>query len=470
MFMTLRAPYSGLLLGLVLVTSCTSPSTTTLTETEIHPTTFAVKVADDRLSRYSIEELRDILKKRRQKTVYTDSNLKTLNDVSESHIIDALRAREKVIYGTDRRRDYFDISHPLILAASNSVLAFVPPAKYALSQNGLSLLTRPLGAVMGLCSGEPFFDQPTAPVCTGFVIGENLVASAGHCISENWRAYRLVFGFRAQRSNDENALSVVKYKTAFLSEDVFSITDIVARVEEPDGLDYSVVRVDRPITGHSALALNVSKPLRPGDGVYVLGYPSGLPLKLGDDAAVRQVSDRGLFTANLDTFAGNSGSPVFNASSHEVEGILVRGDTDYKSKGSCNVSMVCPNDGCTGETATSVEKLKNLLARSKARPTENSLQPFSKVFTSEPKLSGVGKRFSSEYEISSEPAPAGYQIKNYTFSLEGDRTCGNWASCNAQVVGDRVVFRFALQGHDDWLPPGQTLSRGHLVVTYGPPQ
>ena len=47
-----------------------------------------------------------------------------------------------------------------------------------------------------------------------------------------------------------------------------------------------------------------------------------------------------------------SGSPVFNSDTHEVEGILVRGETDFVTQGSCRVSLVCPSSGCRGEDCT----------------------------------------------------------------------------------------------------------------------
>ena len=58
------------------------------------------------------------------------------------------------------------------------------------------------------------------------------------------------------------------------------------------------------------------------------------------------------FVANLDTYGGNSGSPVFNAASYKVEGILVRGENDFVTNGTCYVSLVCPTTGCRGEDVT----------------------------------------------------------------------------------------------------------------------
>lgn len=44
-----------------------------------------------------------------------------------------------------------------------------------------------------------------------------------------------------------------------------------------------------------------------------------------------------------------------------VEGILVRGEADYVSNGTCNVSKVCPSTGCRGEDCTRIAELIDLI-------------------------------------------------------------------------------------------------------------
>ena len=51
----------------------------------------------------------------------------------------------------------------------------------------------------------------------------------------------------------------------------------------------------------------------------------------------------GYFSANLDTYGGNSGSPVFNATDGTVEGILVRGNQDFVINVNCFRSNVLPD-------------------------------------------------------------------------------------------------------------------------------
>jgi hypothetical protein len=73
-----------------------------------------------------------------------------------------------------------------------------------------------------------------------------------------------------------------------------------------------------------------------------MGLPSGLPLKLAGGASVSNNQPAAFVVANLDTYGDNSGSPVFNAATQEVEGILVRGENDFGQQGNCSVSLVCP--------------------------------------------------------------------------------------------------------------------------------
>jgi hypothetical protein len=84
----------------------------------------------------------------------------------------------------------------------------------------------------------------------------------------------------------------------------------------------------------------------------VIGHPCGLPQKYAPGAQVRHNSAGPFFVANLDTYGGNSGSAVFNATNRAVEGILVRGENDFVTNGTCYVSLVCPTTGCRGEDVT----------------------------------------------------------------------------------------------------------------------
>ncbi len=78
-------------------------------------------------------------------------------------------------------------------------------------------------------------------------------------------------------------------------------------------------------------------------------------MKIAGGAKIRSVRDQ-YFIANLDTYGGNSGSAVFNSSTGEVEGILVRGEVDYIFDNGCRRSKKCTNDGCRGEDVTRIKQ------------------------------------------------------------------------------------------------------------------
>ena len=84
----------------------------------------------------------------------------------------------------------------------------------------------------------------------------------------------------------------------------------------------------------------------------MIGYPLGLPAKIAGGAVVRDNSARDFFLSNLDTYAGNSGSAVFNANTLTVEGVLVAGEDDFVDTGGCLRSNRCPDMACSGEIVT----------------------------------------------------------------------------------------------------------------------
>jgi hypothetical protein len=93
-------------------------------------------------------------------------------------------------------------------------------------------------------------------------------------------------------------------------------------------VDYAVIKLDRPVVGRVPLKIRKAGLIANGQRLIVIGNPSGLPTKVTDGNVIR-TDHPSYFGTNLDTFHGNSGSAVINATTGEVEGILVRGKTDY---------------------------------------------------------------------------------------------------------------------------------------------
>lgn len=258
-----------------------------------------------------------------------------------------------VIYGDDNRKDIYDTDNTLFRTLAESTVALFNRVDVIEdgSRKTAKLVTENFGDAFRLCADEPFRDQPSGAFCSGSLVGDDLVMTAGHCVrgSSACSSVRFVFGFAIRQQG------VMPEEVPI--EDVFSCQQVVAREELSNGADYAVIRLDRPVRKYRPLEINRSGDPAPGAPLVVIGHPSGLPTKVSDGARVRDASPDGYFVANLDTYGGNSGSAVINTETGLAEGILVRGEQDFTWRGSCQVSNRCPDDGCRGEDVTKVSSL-----------------------------------------------------------------------------------------------------------------
>jgi hypothetical protein len=269
------------------------------------------------------------------------------------------KIKERVIYGEDHRKDIYQIEDPQIKKLAEATVALVLASDLTENSKGKNWIihTENYGERRNLCTEEPFFSQPSAPYCTGFLVGANLIATAGHCIRDldDCRDTKFVFNYK-MLSEDLIDL-VVPAKL------VYGCKNVVKQLLS-SGADYSLVETDRPVQGIEPLRIDRTDKLKVSDPVFVIGHPAGLPAKFDGGANVRSwANDKSYFVANLDTYGGNSGSPVFNANTLEVEGILVRGETDYifDSQKNCSLSNRCLDDECSGEDVTSIAPLLSLI-------------------------------------------------------------------------------------------------------------
>jgi len=270
-----------------------------------------------------------------------------VQDIPTAELVRTAQARQRVIYGVDNRQDLYEVSAAKVKKAADSVVALVKKADLARKADGTyELTTSSYQQDYQLCGSEPFVNQPLGCFCSGFLVAPDVIATAGHCVKskQDLAGMRFVFDFRM--ADAQNA------RTTFPESNVYSGTNVIARALADDGTDYALVRLDRPVTGRKPVAFRTTGKVPATAGLFVIGHPCGLPQKYAPGAKVRDNTPKPFFVANLDTYGGNSGSPVFNASNYKVEGILVRGENDFVSNGTCNVSLVCPSTGCRGEDVT----------------------------------------------------------------------------------------------------------------------
>lgn len=275
-------------------------------------------------------------------------------EVGTDQLVTALAAKEKVIYGVDDRKDFHEFPNDDVKRFAASVAALFSSSDITSNGDKTSTLkTETLAVAQGVCPLETFSSQPVGAFCTGFLVAPDVIATAGHCVNAgNVTTVRFVFGFRMENATT----AVVRINDA----DIYSGAALLGRVEQSAGPDWALVRMDRPAKDRPVLAIRKTGQIAAGAAVSVMGHPSGLPVKYAAGSVVRDNSPAAFFVANLDTYGGNSGSPVFD-DNFVVEGILVRGETDYVSTGTCFVSKVCPSTGCRGEDCTRITEINAVL-------------------------------------------------------------------------------------------------------------
>ena len=234
----------------------------------------------------------------------------------------------KVIYGEDNRIETYEASR-FEQKLAKSTAGMISSIKMIKVGTNYMLPPYTIEKEMGLCKDERFSDQPSAVVCSGFLVGPDLLVTAGHCITTQDDCNKVSWIFDYQVKEKTNKTDIL-----IPAANVYKCGKVIeAKLETTkDGrkIDYSLVRLDRVVKGRKPLKFRTTGKVKLNQDIVVIGHPSGLPQKVAGGAKVLLNDKENYFQTNLDTFGGNSGSAVFNADTGEVEGILVRGAKDYE--------------------------------------------------------------------------------------------------------------------------------------------
>jgi hypothetical protein len=252
----------------------------------------------------------------------------------------------RAISGSDDRKDIFQLkdnpANEPIKKNTRCVAAICMKEDLIDRDNRYSTLEhKNYGKTFNLCHCEPFYPQPVAAghLFSGFLVKEDVIATAGHCVDENnVTSTRIVFGFRMK----DSAAAVTRVP----NESIYKGVKIIRRYYNRMGnrSDWALVQLDRKVKGRQVVKFPGTE-ISTRQPVYVIGHPCGLPLKCAAGAEVRKIKDA-YFVADLDIYAGNSGSPIFNKNTHEVIGMVVRGyHRDFRWTGKCYISVKLPPPG-----------------------------------------------------------------------------------------------------------------------------
>ena len=262
----------------------------------------------------------------------------------------------KVIYGEDDRLDLYEVEDPTyhLLARSTAMMMRESRMEYNSESDSYTIMTQIIGEKFRLCPDEPFWEQLAAGVCSSFLVSPDTIITAGHCIRTQGSCNTAKFVFDYALFEPDQSV-----RTDVPASNVYSCKELVHSENWVGKADFAVVKLDRPVEGRLPLAINAGQEIELGTDIFVIGNPLGLPTKVAGGARVRDfpANSEDYFETNLDTYGGNSGSAVFNASTGEVEGILVRGERDFVEKDGCRVSNQCENDQCNGEEVTKISKI-----------------------------------------------------------------------------------------------------------------
>jgi hypothetical protein len=298
-----------------------------------------------------------------------------------------------VIYGEDGRQEVYEASEfNQKLAASTATM--IAKSKMTRSADKVGVVQLDQSSLKSwlesqlktpdtskVCEDEPFINQPNPGMCSGFLIAPDLLITAGHCVTsyDFCSAYSWVFDYQLDKNSKQAGFDIKE-------ENIFHCKKVVSsNLDNLLGLDYAMIQLDRQVVGRAPLEIRSEKIIVPNTELTVIGSPSGLPLKVTVGGTLRDNTHPYWFSANLDTYQGNSGSAVFNAQTGVVEGILVRGENDFvpNTAMSCIQSNKCDEGKCRGEDVsrmTSIPEIavQKVLAEAAANGDVETLTAISK--------------------------------------------------------------------------------------------
>jgi hypothetical protein len=267
--------------------------------------------------------------------------------------------QDPIIFGSDDRLEHGAVTDQNWLRLGNSVAAIFNASGVTCAGASCNLATGTFTSAevapqtfLPLCSGTRFAGQKQGAGCTAFLVGPDLFATAGHCMScatsfgtcpaAICSNKRVVFGFTANASGGGEVTNVP-------SGNVYSCVE--AKGIWTDAEDFAVFRVDRVVTDRVPMIANHGSKIEPGNGVLVIGHPDGLPVKYSGNGAVKEDLGTVNFGTSMDAFGGNSGSPIINLAAGVVEGVHVRRPYWHyvpSGGGSCATPTVCNSTtGCS---------------------------------------------------------------------------------------------------------------------------
>ncbi len=245
----------------------------------------------------------------------------------------------QIVYGNDDR-----VAVATEFERGRAVAALIPWEFLRADDSTLQYFVRAptVSETFALCPGERLADEPAAAICTGVLVGVDVLLTAGHCaLPRICDDYAIVFDYTL---NDRGEVAPIPASSVFACQNI--IRRELPNKFDQTSADYGWLRFAHPIERAPVAPLRCdSVELDFGDTVSMLGFPLGTPLKLHERGTVYDDGgpDYQTFISSLDASHGNSGAPVFDESGH-LAGILGEGGYDtYPGPDDCELTHVVPD-------------------------------------------------------------------------------------------------------------------------------
>ena len=254
------------------------------------------------------------------------------------------------IWGDDDRKETHEIETASLQAAAKASVGIVQKSALvhdaARDMWSASPGVKTLAEYYDLCPGQRFETQPALASCSGTLIADDIIVSAGHCFEDalTCDGVAIVFdlAYASAPTDPMSAAREIPGANVYRCAEMLS-KELSTDYEAKTGADYAVFRLDRKVTGRKPSAVNWTERVEDAQPAYVIGHPSGIPQKIATGEVLDGTTHPDYVVHDADVFGGNSGGGLFDRDGKLI-GIHVFSSAQRYvpgPSGTCNVVAIC---------------------------------------------------------------------------------------------------------------------------------
>ena len=165
---------------------------------------------------------------------------------SES-IVSTSDTSTNVVYGEDGRKDLSEITDPQLLQMARSTVAFMDAKDLVYDSVFNKYNFENTEPTLPFCTTEKFRNQPHWADCSGTLIAEDLILTAGHCVPTNKDCAQAKIVFDYSIPTGQKNVNTIS------GDNVFSCKKVVAFSNLKLDTDFAIIQLDRPVVGRKPL-------------------------------------------------------------------------------------------------------------------------------------------------------------------------------------------------------------------------